>query len=515
MVLLHLLPLWSFRYFATTDGPSHLYNAWATKVLLTHTPHPVHQAFAINSGPVPNYLTQVLLVSALHLLPPWLAEKLVQTLYVVGLPLALRYVVRAWRPGAGFLALLAFPLVYSAVFQYGFYNFCLSVVLFLVVLGYWRRHFFARLPTLRHVVGLVSLLLVLYFAHPLPYLLAGFVVGLCVLEEAWRLPGPASRLTYLRTRLSILLIACLPSLLLMGWYLSQPTVEELVSVVSIGPGQLLHDWVMLEPLRFMGSAEGTYRKLLATLLFGMVGYVGWCHARGRALAPGGALALAAGLLVLAYVLLPDALLGGSILRPRLGLLSYLLLIGLLATVSYPRWLRQAVVGVVVVVAVLLLGFRYGKYRTLATGMDEYRTATSYLRPGASIASFSYGAISRMPNGKAYQSYIDVFPHATGYLGVERQLLNLENYEAHTGYFPVVWRPGQAVMTDRDEQPPRINWQTTPRTQWPDYVLLWGRNVQVVPTTNAQQLESHLAQHYHLVYRSPTKLLELYSEGPAG
>ena len=50
----------------------------------------------------------------------------------------------------------------------------------------------------------------------------------------------------------------------------------------------------------------------------------------------------------------------------------------------------------------------------------------------------------MPNGKTYDSYINPFPHAAGYLSVERHLFNFENYEAQTGYFPLVWRPGAAL-----------------------------------------------------------------------
>ena len=28
LVLVYVLPVWAFRYFPTTDGPAHLYNAW-------------------------------------------------------------------------------------------------------------------------------------------------------------------------------------------------------------------------------------------------------------------------------------------------------------------------------------------------------------------------------------------------------------------------------------------------------------------------------------------------------
>ena len=150
--------------------------------------------------------------------------------------------------------------------------------------------------------------------------------------------------------------------------------------------------------------------------------------------------------------MPDAIADRSIVRPRLALCSYLLMLGLLSTVPYPRQLQQFISGVGGLLAVLLLGFRYSHYRTLATGIDEYRSAAPYLRPGATLAALTYGNVTHMPNGKTYDSYINPFPHAAGYLSVERRLFNFKNYEAQTGYFPLIWRPGTALLTDNQGIP---------------------------------------------------------------
>ena len=56
-----------------------------------NTSHPFHHYLAFDFQPKPNYLSHVLLAGALTVLPPWLADKVVLTLYVVGLPVALRY----------------------------------------------------------------------------------------------------------------------------------------------------------------------------------------------------------------------------------------------------------------------------------------------------------------------------------------------------------------------------------------------------------------------------------------
>ena len=237
----------------------------------------------------------------------------------------------------------------------------------------------------------------------------------------------------------------------------------------------------------------------------------------QAVAVAGAWAVAIIGLAVAYIWMPDAIAGGSIVRPRLALCSYLLVLGLLSTVPYPRRLQQFILGVGGLLAVLLLGFRYSHYRTLATGIDEYRSAAPYLRPGATLAALTYGNVTHMPNGKTYDSYINPFPHAAGYLSVERHLFNFENYEAQTGYFPLVWRPGAALLTDTQGAPAVFDLAAYPLVRWPDYVLLWGRTTQTVPTANAQVVAAQLARAYQLVYSSPTGLLELYARGfsPAG
>ena len=418
LVLVHVLPVWAFRYFPTTDGPAHLYNAWLWKTLALNASHPFHHYLAFNFQPEPNYLSHVLLAGALTVLPPWLADKVVLTLYVAGLPIALRYWLRSWQPAAKFLAVLGLPFVYSMVFQFGFYNFCLSLVLLLVVLGYWRRHLYTSRWAPCRVAGLAGWLTLLYFSHPLTYLVAGLVLGLMVLERALVLTASGRR-TWSGGRLvdglASLALACFPTLPLLIWYLwhQQPEADAPTVAATLNTWQRLNDWLLLEPLRFMGSAEATYRLILAVLLGGLLGYAGWQHLRRQAVAVAGAWAVAIIGLAVAYIWMPDAITGGSIVRPRLALCSYLLVLGLLSTVPYPRRLQQFILGVGGLLAVLLLGFRYSHYRTLATGIDEYRSAAPYLRPGATLAALTYGNVTHMPNGKTYDSYINPFPTPRG------------------------------------------------------------------------------------------------------
>lgn len=505
---LHLLPLWCHRYFLTSDGPAHLYNAALLKSMLLHPDHWAHQLLTINFNPEPNYFSHLLLVGLLTVLPPWLADKLVLTLYVVGLPLALRYLLRAVRPDAGWLAVLGFPLVYSVVLVWGFYNFCLSLAVFLWAVGYWVRRADASAWSLRSITTLAALLGLLFAAHPLPYLVSGLLLGLLALSAAARQRSwvAAGR------ELGVLLLAYLPTLPLLWWYFRVKGTAA--SAPPSNYAESFWSWLRLAPLHYFGSAEGSYRWMIAAL-FGLLGLAaGWQVRRGAA----SRLALPwllAGLLLLgAYVALPDAIAGGSIIKPRWALLSYFMLLGALATVPYPSWVQQAALGLGALVAGLLLVFRWQKFEAFQAGLAEYRSALPYLRPNTKLLALNYADVGQVPGGPDFGTYLPLFAHVSGQLGAEVPVFCYENYEATTGYFPLTWRHGKMPLEEFNHFPPYLQPVLYEPAFVPDYLLLWGRAVatpgEMQSPANAARVADYLRQyHYRLRFRSPAGLLELY------
>jgi hypothetical protein len=503
---LHLLPLWRHYYFPTSDGPAHLYNAVLLKTMLLHPDNWAHQLLTVNFNPEPNYLSHLLLVALLTITPPWLADKLVLTLYVAGLPIALRYLLRAVRPGAGWLAVLGFPFVYSVVLVWGFYNFCLSLAVFLWVAGYWVRQA-AKGWSAWSIAKLAALLGLLFAAHPLPYLVSGLLLGLLVLSRAMQRRSWAAAGSGLGT----LLLAYLPTLPLLGWYFLLKGTATASPATDYASS--LWEWLRLEPLHYFGSAEGSYRWMVAGLL-ALLGIIAsrqvWRGAAGWPAAPW----LVAGLLLLgAYVALPDAISGGSNIKPRWALLSYLLLLGALAAVPYPRWVRLATLEVGTLVAGLLLGFRWQKFETFQAGLAEYRSALPYLRPHTTLLALNYANVAAVPGGPDFGTYIPLFAHTSGQLGVEASIFCYENYEAATGYFPLTWRSGKAPLAEYAHWPAQLQPVLYKSAYTPTYVALWGRLVAspaTLDSANATQVAQYLQQrHYRLRFRSPAGLLELY------
>ncbi|RZK62128.1 MAG: hypothetical protein EOO59_03345 [Hymenobacter sp.] len=247
------------------------------------------------------------------------------------------------------------------------------------------------------------------------------------------------------------------------------------------------------------------------LLAGALLYATWQLLRRRASSWVWAWWVAAGLMVLAFVFLPDAISGGSVIRPRWGIFSYLLLLASLAAVQFRPRARAALLLAGTTGALLLLGFRYVRYGNLQSGLADYLAVSAQLQPHSSVLPLIYANPERMPNGHEYPSVYNMLSHAASYVSVERQLLDFENYEAETNYFPLLWRPGRLPLRQPNGTPAR---PTPVLLAHPArYVVLWGRRQPNVggSAANRALINQYLAQHYRFAYRSPAGLLELYSQ----
>ena len=135
---LYLLPLWLFPYVPTTDGPVHLETAQTLRALASGEGGAQALFFSAQWRLATNQLYALVLYSLGALMPMLVAEKLVLSVYVVGLMLALVFALRSLR-GAVLAAFLGFPVVYSFIFYIGFLNLCFGLPLFLVALGLFFR----------------------------------------------------------------------------------------------------------------------------------------------------------------------------------------------------------------------------------------------------------------------------------------------------------------------------------------------------------------------------------------
>jgi hypothetical protein len=468
-VALYLVPIWAARYLPTTDGPSHVFNAWALGQLAGWSSGgaagPGQAAGAapllaryleINPQPVPNYLTHVALAALMLGLAPAAAEKVLVSGYVLLMAGALWYLAGAVERERAWLALLGLPFVWTTLLQLGFYNFCFGMALFLLALGLWWRH---RLrPSLRFAAALDALLVLCYFAHILPAVLAlggiGVLWAASLRRERWR--GHLAHLAILA-----------PAAALPAWFTlirqGSPGYPSYASWQS-----LWVDLAHLRPLWAFVDERGLTGAILAVVFAGWILFTllreGRPWRRPRLREEDGFLALAllgAGL----YFASPEGAAGGSMLKPRLLLVPFLVVLPWLAA-RLGRWGRAAAVLALAALAARPALYALPCYRAGGRDVESFVRGLDAVPAGSVVVPlvFDHHTTSCLWTGTV--------DHAAGYAAVARGLLDYDNYEASTDYFPLRYRPWVSAHGALTIESDPLHLEVRRLQSRADYVYCW-------------------------------------------
>ena len=96
LLVVHLSPIWAFKFFPTQDGLSHIYNAKVLKDYHKHENYKIRDVYQLkNLTLFPNWTSHALMAALLYLFSPTVCEKIIISLCVAGLPLSLFYFLNA------------------------------------------------------------------------------------------------------------------------------------------------------------------------------------------------------------------------------------------------------------------------------------------------------------------------------------------------------------------------------------------------------------------------------------
>ena len=268
LALLYVVPFWIVHYLPTVDGPCHTYNAWILRQHGDVQHYPLFQKYyEINAAPYPNWIGHGVMALLMFAVPPLVAEKLLASAYALTLLTGVWYLAGTVRPGGRWLAFLAFPFVFNFMFQFGFYNFSVSLALFPWVLGFWWRHR-ERPGSLRYGVGINLLLWLCYFSHILSFALALLAIAVLWLatlrREDWR-----------RHLLHIPVLA--PQILLPIWYFSKEGGDTLASDWPFR--RVLRYFIHLGALDPFGGRQERLARGLASVFIVLFVLTLWRHRR--------------------------------------------------------------------------------------------------------------------------------------------------------------------------------------------------------------------------------------------
>jgi hypothetical protein len=523
VVAVQLALVWAHEYPPTADGPAHVANA----AILKDYNHPDAAAwrrfYALSDRADPNLAGHYLMAVLMHVVSPVTAEKILLSLYVVALPLAFAYALRAVRPDATWATFLVLPFTFSYVVNMGFYNFSLSLPGYFVIVGYWLRHrdHFDAVYGAR----LLVMMLALYCCHIVSLLLgwitiavlAAWTIGgdlLAARKQDQRTPGVLWRA--IRCRALIPLLASLPALALMVSFVKRHHEPKIVGRSKL---ELLASLLDLDALvSFSDDHVALTRWFTFVLIAAGALVVGLRIARRRRLE------WSDGLLAVAAVMGALYLKAGeqAYLPARLSLFVFLPTILWLGVQIWPRWGARSLqlIGGGTALAMVLLSAPY--WAKLSDQIAEYLSVAGEIRPGSTLLSLPQSRLGWSAGGDL-NDRIHTFLYTSGYFVPARRIVDLRNYEAHMGYFPVDYRKELSPYVHMAQAaPPRPRWHGS--ELWPpqidldgyeratgatvDGVLLWGKLDDI--RREAPALMDMLESRYRLVTSSkPNQLAHVW------
>ena len=370
------------------------------QVLATLTDNPL---FAANYGAawaiLPNIGLDVIAVAALKIVPLAVLPHLLAAIILGVLFAGLLVLNRAMTGQARWPALLlALPLLYSWIFNWGFANFLLGLGLALMAAAWWLVH--RAQPVRRLATGLV-LALGIFFCHALAFGLFGVLIASLELGHWWQ--QRPRRLALLAKGLGqCALLAVLPVIL----FLQSRTASAAggVSNADESVARLRAQGVLMDRLAELAVqrletivrvAEGPSYSADAVWLLLLLALLALAfRRRALRLAPIAAVPVLAGIVLV--LVMPPALFGSGYVSDRMPL--FLALVLLAAIMPGPGRMPALLPGLAALAGARLLMVAMQWHGT-ANDMADFDKVASQLPPGQIMAGLSVSATPHedMPN----------------------------------------------------------------------------------------------------------------------
>ena len=515
VAFLQLIPYFLISFIPSMDGPQHLHNAMVLNQLLAG--NEVFQQYYQLNPVLVGYWTGHFLLTLFHaFLPAMLAEKMLVSVYLLGLAFSFRYLVTAINPKPNFLTLLIFPFSYSFYFLMGYYTFSLAFIFVFLTFGYYYRH--RALLTLKHAAVLFALISLVFLSHGFVFSFFGLAlvvfVGLEVIYDA--LAG-MNRQTLLKVhgkRILILLLVSLPASVMFVLYIrSAIQTDDSLIVGNYDITELVNFMVIMRA--FVGyhmkkEAYSNYFYWIAIFL--TMQYVvyrfllsiqeqkkDWKMFGRRFLAPSHRIAWIALMFLVIYFVIPDQISAGDLVN-RIAVFFFLFLAVWVASRNIPRRFSMVLMIVVLVFFGLQTHYRMRTLYRLAEFTRDVHTLEQYLTPNSVVYPVRFSS-----------HWVDL--HFLNYLGVDKPLINLGNPQCQ-GHFPIVWNHGQMPglqIGDLDvtDEYGRNRWRLeNQEIKQADYIAVYRYN-EFQETDQLQHIKEILHNHYQLIAVSPKGFAAVY------
>jgi hypothetical protein len=495
VILLHLIQVYTLKYVVTRDGPAHLYNSNLINHILFKPGGIASFFFEFTPYVNANWTGHILLCILNGLLPALFAEKIIMSLYIILLPLGFRRLVETVRPGAVFSSWLIFPYIFSFCWNGGLYSFNLGLCFLFFFLAWWLKN-------KEHKIVYVFLwLTVIYISHL--FIFGTAVIAILALMFFEKIHDGTSFSSFKKRLLPFAAAALVPLGLFLFFAFRNIGKTDWVFTSS---DEIKKGLLYVRPLITLDYyAERIYtHRLFFLYVFLLLSafYYKWRKKKGggRFFDKNDAWFAIAFAMLLGYCFIPDNFISGGVIGIRFALLFFIFLL-VFFILNGNKYVLLGAGLFSVVTSLQIVKQKYPAMKLLSDESADYASSAKHVREGSVLLPLLYSKNWMTGN-------------LSNYIGIEKDILVLDNYEANQVHFPLRWKPGRNCYdiigsygySDR----PCSNLSALKKQTGKDidYVLLMSQPEGLTDTCTVQTMQQ-LAEGYSLVYQSFNGRAKLY------
>jgi hypothetical protein len=434
-LLLALCPLVAVKYFFTNDGPSHTYNGHVLIDMLSGKGVEFYRQFYTLTLSMDNLADHLVLGLLQIIFEPYMAEKLVQMGYVGLFVFACYRFIGFFNKRSGILLLCMLPLVYPWSFAEGFYNYSFSLAL--MIYAMYRFCLYATTRTAYNWLWVSGILILLYFCHPVGLVLALIAYAIILLIYSYSRAATWIDTKLLAVRiLSDVATIVLPIGLFIYKLIYNPNKTEFA--IEYKPSLWTH-FFENTGMVVLGDIERPFTEALGLMTFVIViVLLVDMLIKKEARAYHFLLAMAVVSFII-FLIVPDAAMGGWMLKPRFRYVPYLFLT-LWICIAGRGKLAPLITTGFLFIFFSLMAVRMPLYARASHIFEQQEKAFGYIANKSVVLPVNFNKNSLALNDSVLKSECALHYHAFQYAGCKGQKIVCDNYEAIMNYFPLSWVP---------------------------------------------------------------------------
>ena len=441
LIILHISPLWVFKYFPTQDGPAHVYNSYVLSVFHDEDSTRLREYYKLNLTLFPNWLAHICMALLMKIFPPLIAEKILLSAIIGLFPLSLFYFLGAVHQGKNLYGFVGFLFSDHYLLHMGFYSFSLSVPLFFFALGYFIKH---KEDLGVDKIAILNLLCILiYFSHILSFLLLLLSLTLLTITSFYRKPK----------RVMALLVCMLPLYFIM--------VNYLLTNIGTDNGEVelkwerFSDWkawdyfLSTKSLISFTDAHLIPTRIMAIMLGLLFAVTLYRRIRQkRILSQDNQFLLIFGVFTVLYFIMPGGMATGGWINDRVNLFIFPVLLPFLSQ-DFHKYIKRAIIIIIVILSITHLSISFRYYYPLDKITKEYTSGIELIEKNKVVLGIASDASPNVkdPPPFTHIEFVEPFAHAINYYGVNNGSISLSNYECKFNYFPFDWRIKHSGVID--------------------------------------------------------------------